>query len=82
MKNLLIIAALTLATAGTASAMTANGQLSAGTRYDVRTYVPNADLNNLSASQVSQIENIFRVSDNGSAGDDVRGQIKAILMQN
>lgn len=82
MKNVMIIAALTFAgAAGTASAYAPN-ELPATYVHQVRAFVPKADLSNLTAVQVQRIESIFTGSGNDSAGEDVAGQIRAILSPN
>jgi hypothetical protein len=80
MKRFLIATALTLAAASSAMAGTYDGtKLPQTLQYDIRTYVPNADLSNLSLSQVAQLYSLFSSSKNLRSGESPDSAIKAIL---
>lgn len=75
MKRILLSAALVLAAAGTASAMTSTTELTPNDRAAVLRYVPNADLSNLTSAQVAALSTTLYTGDNREVG----GQIRAIL---
>jgi hypothetical protein len=79
MKRILIATALSLATVGAASAMTAPNGLSNAAEFEVRQLVPGADVSGLTTSQVGMIEHILSSPDFNSAGDNAAGAIKAVL---
>lgn len=74
MKRLMIATALVLTAAGTASAVTDPGELSAPARMEAQRLVPNGDFDNLSAAQADAIRSIL------SSDEDARGgQIRSVL---
>lgn len=74
MTRLMIAAALVLAAAGTASAVTDPAELSAPARMEAQRLVPNGDFDNLSSAQVEAIRSIL------NSEEDARGgQIRAVL---
>ena len=88
MKRFIIATALTLAAASSAMATTYGASatsaapISSGMASDIRAFVPNADLSNLTVSQVGQFYGLFSNSENLRAGENPAGAIKAILQQN
>ena len=81
MKRILI--ATVIALAGTTASFAATGPdgLSQALRLEVSRLAPNADLNNLSAKQVSAIEALFVDSENLRSGSNPAGAIGVILGQ-
>lgn len=79
MKRILLATALLTATATGAFAQAAPIMLSSAIEAKIMTYVPNADLNNLSLSQYARLESLFSSSDNLRAGNNPTGAVKAIL---
>lgn len=84
MKRFIIATALTLAAASSAMATPSsyNTTLPSTMQFDIRTLVPNADLSNLTISQVGQFYGLFASSDNLGAGDNPAGAVRAILAHN
>jgi uncharacterized secreted protein with C-terminal beta-propeller domain len=79
MKRLIATAAI-LATLGTSAfAMVSKDQLPAHVRHQIVQMVPNADLDNLTTSQVAAIYGLFANSENLRVGNDPAGQLKVIL---
>ena len=75
MKRILLASAVILGTTGVASAMTHPGELTNVEKFEVRHYVPNADLTNLTTAQANAISAIL-----SSGSDNERGgEIRAIL---
>jgi hypothetical protein len=77
MKNLLVTAAVVLASAGAALASTGYTTLPSSDVWQIESVAPNADLSNLTTSQYARFVSLFSESDN--AGNDTAGQIKSIL---
>ena len=82
MKRLMITTALIVAAASSAMASISSTTLPATTKADVVTFVPGADLSNLTVAQVAQFNALFANSDMLRAGENPAGAIRAILMQN
>jgi hypothetical protein len=82
MKRFIIATALTLAAASSVMAGTYGTTLPATLEHDIRTYVPNADLSNLTVSQVSQFYALFAKSENLRSGENPAGTIQVILSNN
>ncbi|HEX9858044.1 MAG TPA: hypothetical protein VGA75_06775 [Paracoccaceae bacterium] len=74
MKRFLITAALILAAAGSASAMTSAQDLSGPEKAAVRALVPGADVSNLTTAQVGAIGLILSGDDSGRGA-----QIRSVL---
>jgi len=72
MKRLILsLAALSLS-AGAVSAMTSASDLSGSEKQEVRRFVPNADLDNLTTAQVGAIQSVLYGDDEHRAGT-IRG---------
>lgn len=88
MKRFIIATALTLAAASSAMATTygapttGSAPISSSMAFDIRSYVPNADLSNLTVSQVGQFYALFSKSENLRSGENPAGAIQVILQQN
>lgn len=79
MKRIALVSALLAATATGAFAQQAPVELSSAIQSQILTWIPDADLSNLTNSQYAQIVSLFASSDNLRAGNDPSGQVKAIL---
>lgn len=79
MKRILLATALIAATATVAAASPSINELPQTKAFEVRLLVPNADLSNLSSSQVLALENVLSSKDDRSAN---AGAIKVILNLN
>ncbi len=79
MKRFIIATALTLAAASSAMAAGYGSSLPATTQVEIRALVPDADLSNLSVSQIARFADLFSNSDNRRAGENPAGTIRAIL---
>ena len=82
MKRFMIATALTLATASSAMALGFDTMLPATMQYQIRTLVPNADLNGLTVAQVARFNTLFLSSENFRSGENPAGAIRAILASN
>ena len=86
MKRFIIATALTLAAASSAMATTYGATSATGLpatkQVEIRALVPNADLSNLSVSQLARFNDLFSNSDNLRAGENPAGAIRAILASN
>jgi len=79
MKRIIAATAI-LATIGTSSfAMVSQDQLPANVRLQITQMVPDADLEDLTTSQLSEINSLFSNRDNLRAGNDPAGHLKVIL---
>ena len=79
MKRIALVAALVAASATGSFAQEAPVALSSAIQSQILTWIPNADLSNLTNVQYAQIVSLFSGSGNLSAGNDPVGQIKVIL---
>ena len=79
MKRVLLSVTLLFATASVVFAQTAPIRLSPTAIAQVKTYVPNADLENLTVVQYAQLVTLLDNSHNLRAGEDPDGAIKVIL---
>jgi len=79
MKRILLATALIGATATGAFAQSAPVLLSSAIEAQIMTYVPNADLSNLTTSQYARFVSLFSSSDNLRAGENPAGAVKVIL---
>ena len=81
MKRILFATALSVVAATSAFAGMANNTLPATTQYEIRLYVPHANLDNLSNAQVAQINGFFVNSENLQSGNNPAGALQVILNQ-
>lgn len=79
MKRILLATALIAATSAGAFAQTSSIMLSSALEAQIMTYVPNADLSNLTSSQYARLVTLFASSDNLRAGENPTGAVKVIL---
>jgi hypothetical protein len=79
MKRIALATALIAVAATGAFAQQAPVQLSSAIQSQIMTWIPGADLSNLSNVQYAQIVSLFANSDNLSAGNNPAGQVKVIL---
>jgi hypothetical protein len=79
MKRIALVTALVAATASGAFAQQAPVELSSAIQSQILTWVPDADLSNLTNSQYARLVSLFASSDNLGAGDNPIGQVKVIL---
>lgn len=79
MKRIALVAALVAATASGAFAQQAPVQLSSAIESQILTWIPTADLSNLTNVQYAQIVSLFANSENLHTGNDPVSQIKIIL---
>ena len=79
MKRALLSITLLFATASVVFAQTAPMRLSPTAIAKVKTFVPNADLENLTVVQYAQIVTLLDNSNNLRSGEDPDGAIKVIL---
>jgi hypothetical protein len=79
MKRILMATVIALAGTTASFAETGSNGLSQALRLEVSRLAPNADLNNLSAKQVSMIEELFADSENVKSGSNPNGAIGVIL---
>jgi hypothetical protein len=79
MKRFLLASALIAAAATGAVAQTTSVALSSAVESQILTWVPGADLSNLTTSQYARIVSLFSSSENLRTGNDPVGQIKVIL---
>lgn len=79
MKRFILASALIAAAATGAVAQTAPVALSSAIEAQILTWVPNADLSNLTNAQYAQIVTLFSNSESMSAGNNPSGAVKAIL---
>lgn len=80
MKSFILATALVSASAFSAAAQEAAPvALSSAIQSQILSWVPDADLSNLSTSQYARIVTLFSKSENLRAGEDPAGQIKVIL---
>lgn len=79
MKRIVLATALVAAAASGAFAQQAPVALSSAIESQIMTWVPGADLSNLTNSQYAQIVSLFSNSENLRVGNDPAGQVKVIL---
>ena len=79
MKRIALVAALVAVSATGAFAQQAPVQLSAAIQSQILSWIPDADLSNLTNAQYAQIVSLFSNSANLSAGENPAGAVKAIL---
>jgi hypothetical protein len=79
MKNIILAAALGLATAASAQAMTTDYQLPSNVLHQAQSLLPDADFDHLTRMQVSQIASVLREPSNDSGNRDPRAAIGVIL---
>jgi hypothetical protein len=79
MKRIALVAALVAATASGAFAQQAPVELSSAIQSQILSWIPDADLSNLTTSQYARIVSLFATSENLRAGNDPVGQVKIIL---
>ncbi len=79
MKRFILASALIAAAATGAVAQTAPVMLSSAIQSQIMTWIPGADLSNLTNAQYAQIVSLFSNSDDLSAGSNPSGAVKAIL---
>lgn len=79
MKRFILASALFAAAATGAVAQTAPVMLSSAIQSQIMTWIPGADLSNLTNAQYAQIVSLFSNSDDLSAGSNPSGAVKAIL---
>lgn len=79
MKRIILATALVAVAATGAFAQSAPVMLSSATASQILTWVPGADLTNLTTSQYARIVSLFSSSENLRNGNDPKGQVKVIL---
>ncbi len=79
MKRIVLATALLAAAASGAFAQQAPVQLSSAIQSQIMTWIPGADLSNLTNAQYAQIVSLFANSDNLRTGNNPAGQVKTIL---
>lgn len=79
MKRLALVTALIAATATGALAQQATVPLTSAVQSQILSWIPDADLSNLTNSQYARIVSLFASSDNLRAGNDPAGQVRIIL---
>ena len=79
MKRIALAAALIAASSVGAFAQQAPVALSSAISSQIMTWVPGADLSNLTSAQYAQIVSLFSTSENLRTGNDPVGQVKVIL---
>ncbi len=79
MKNLIAASMLTIAAAGGALAYASPSEIPSGIAYDVRLYVPDADLSNLTRVQIAQLTEAVHSSATGESQGDVAAKVESIL---
>jgi hypothetical protein len=79
MKRFILASALIAAAATGAVAQTSPMALSSAIEWQIRAWVPGADLSNLTSSQYAQIVSLFSSSENLQTGNNPAGEIKVIL---
>jgi hypothetical protein len=79
MKRFILVSALIAAAATGAVAQTSPVALSSAIESQVLTWVPGADLSNLTTSQYARLVTLFSSSENLRTGNDPVGQVKVIL---
>jgi hypothetical protein len=79
MKRIALVAALVAASSVGAFAQQAPVPLSSAIQSQILSWVPGADLSNLTNAQYAQIVSLFSSSENLRSGNDPVGQVKVIL---
>ena len=79
MKRIALASALVVAAVSGAFAQQAPVQLSSAIQSQIMSWIPDADLSNLTNVQYAQIVSLFSNSANLSAGENPAGAVKAIL---
>ena len=79
MKRILLATAIVATTAAGAFAQSTPVMLTSAIEAQVMTYVPGADLSNLTTSQYARLVSLFASSDNLRAGENPTGAVKVIL---
>lgn len=81
MKRFILASALVAAAAAAtgAVAQTAPAVLSSAIESQILTWVPGADLSNLTTSQYARLVTLFSTSENLRTGNDPVNQVKVIL---
>lgn len=79
MKRILLATALIGATVTGAFAQATPVMLSSAVEAQILSYVPNADLSNLTTSQYARFVSLFSSSDNLRSGENPAGAVKVIL---
>jgi hypothetical protein len=79
MKRILLATAIVATTAAGAFAQSTPAMLTSAIEAQIMTYVPNADLSNLTTSQYARLVSLFSSSDNLRAGENPTGAVKVIL---
>ncbi len=79
MKRIVLASALVVAAVSGAFAQQASVQLSSAIQSQILTWIPDAELSNLTTAQYAQIVSLFSNSANLSTGENPAGAVKAIL---
>jgi hypothetical protein len=79
MKRFLLASALIASAATGAVAQTSSLALSSAIEWQIQSWVPGADLSNLSSSQYARIVSLFSSSENLRTGNNPAAEIKVIL---
>jgi hypothetical protein len=79
MKRIVLASALIAATAVGAFAQQAPVPLTSAIQAQIMTWIPDADLSNLTNNQYARIVSLFISSENLRAGNDPVNQVKVIL---